>query len=53
VATDDNGKPTAVPAWTPEADEDIALQRYAIRLMDLRKGIEDEVKRFQSVDGGA
>ena len=50
VATSDEGKPTPVPAWMPEVGEDIALQRYAIRLMDLRKGIEDEVKRFQAVE---
>jgi hypothetical protein len=36
----------AVPAWTPLADEDIALESYARRLMELRKGIEAEMARY-------
>lgn len=47
VATDDEGKPVSVEAWKPRTEEDAALERYAKKLMDLRKGIEDEVKRFQ------
>jgi acyl-CoA hydrolase len=47
VATDDDGKPVRVEPWQPQTDEDAALERYAKKLMDLRKGIEDEVKRFQ------
>lgn len=47
VATDDEGKPVSVEPWKPRTEEDAALERYAKKLMDLRKGIEDEVKRFQ------
>jgi acyl-CoA hydrolase len=46
VALDDEGKPTAVPRWTPTTDEDTALERYALRLMELRRGIEDEMRPY-------
>jgi acyl-CoA hydrolase len=46
VAVDSEGKPVAVPPWTPEAAEDIALQNYALRLMALRKGIEEEMNTY-------
>lgn len=46
VAVDNEGKPVAVPLWTPESTEDIALQNYALRLMELRKGIEDEMNPY-------
>jgi len=48
VATNDEGRPVPVPLWEPQSDEDKALGRYATRLMDLRKGIEDEMSRFQA-----
>lgn len=43
VAVDDAGAPAAVPAWTPETEADRAEEGYARRLMDLRKGIEQEM----------
>ena len=43
VAVDSDGKPVEVPAWSPESAEDIALQNYALRLMELRKDIEEEM----------
>ncbi len=43
VAVDDQGKPTAVPRWEPQTEEDIALHQYALKLMELRKGIEAEM----------
>jgi acyl-CoA hydrolase len=43
VAMDDQGKPTEAPAWKPETDADRALERHAIRLMELRRGIEEEM----------
>jgi acyl-CoA hydrolase len=46
VAVDDDGQPVAVPAWTPLTDEDIALESYARKLMELRKGIEAEMARY-------
>ena len=48
VAMDDNGKPAEVPAWTPETDEDKALEAYARKLMDLRSKLDEEVKQFLS-----
>lgn len=41
VAVDEQGNPVAVARWHPETEEDVALERYAIRLMELRKGIEE------------
>ncbi len=46
VAVDSEGKPVAVLPWTPESAEDIALQNYALRLMALRQGIEDEMNPY-------
>ena len=47
VAVDDAGKPIPVPVWKAETDEDRRLEAYAKQLMDLRKGIEEEMSRFQ------
>ncbi len=44
VAIDENSRPTAVPSWVPQSEEDIAMERYALKLMDLRKGIEEEMR---------
>lgn len=43
VAIDTAGQPIAVPAWEPLTEEDRALHTYAIRLMALRKSIEEEM----------
>ena len=40
VAIDSSGKPVEVPAWEPQTEEEKSLRDYAIRLMELRKGIE-------------
>jgi uncharacterized protein (TIGR00369 family) len=45
VALDDDGKPTPVPPWVPTNEFDDALSKYAIRLMDLRKGMEEEMAK--------
>lgn len=44
VALDKEGKPSPVPRWVPETEEDRSLEAYALRLMDLRKGIESEME---------
>lgn len=44
------GKPTAVPSWTPEAAEDCRLAEYAMKVMDLSKGIEQTVAHYQDAD---
>jgi acyl-CoA hydrolase len=43
VAVDDQGQPVPVPTWTPTTPDDLALQQYALRLMDLRKQIDAEM----------
>jgi acyl-CoA hydrolase len=41
VAVDEQGNPVEVARWRPETEEDAALERYAIKLMELRKGMEE------------
>lgn len=38
-----DGKPTPVPAWQPRNEEDVRLQEYARRLMDMSKAMERQV----------
>jgi acyl-CoA hydrolase len=46
VAMDDQGKPTPVPQFTPQTEEEKRKEKYAIRLMELRKSIESEMGAF-------
>lgn len=46
VSMNDDGKPAIVESWVPATASEIAEQRYAVKLMDLRKGIEDEANRL-------
>ncbi|MCE3229225.1 MAG: thioesterase superfamily protein [Bacteroidetes bacterium] len=46
VALDENRKPRASKKWEAHTDHEIALEKYAIRLMELRKGIEEEMRPF-------
>jgi acyl-CoA hydrolase len=48
VAVDEEGKPLEVASWTPETEEEISLERYAIRLMELRKQIEEEMHPYRT-----
>jgi acyl-CoA hydrolase len=41
VALDDQGAPAEMKRWRLETEEDAALEQYAKRLMELRKGIEE------------
>jgi uncharacterized protein (TIGR00369 family) len=43
VGVDTQGQPQAVPVFTPLTPEQIALETYAKRLIDLRKNIEAEM----------
>jgi SOS response regulatory protein OraA/RecX len=45
VALGQNGRPKAVPSWTPVTDTDRALQAYALRLIELRKLMDAELER--------
>lgn len=44
VAVDENGKPTPVPQWNPVTPNDIFLRESAIRLMNMRKEIGEEME---------
>jgi acyl-CoA hydrolase len=45
VAIDAQTKPIEVPKWEPKTPDDLALHQYAVKLMELRKGIEEEMSR--------
>ncbi|QMV16969.1 acyl-CoA thioesterase [Vibrio spartinae] len=44
VAVDEDGKPSTVPEWLPVTPEDIALRESAIRLMNMRQEIGEEME---------
>lgn len=46
VAVDKESKPTPVPKFEPETDDEKKMQEYAKRLVKLRKNIEDEMQTF-------
>jgi acyl-CoA hydrolase len=54
VALDAGGRPTPVPKWEPTAPEDRALQARAVRLRELGRDIQEELRTFESAaaDGG-
>ena len=41
------GKPAPVPAWVPTSEDDKRLAEYAIKVMDLSKGIEETIARYR------
>ena len=43
VAVDSGGDTVQVPSWTPTSEEDIRLQKHAMRMAELRKEQEDEL----------
>lgn len=43
VAIDAEGKPQEVRPWVPQTDEDRALAGYALKLMELRRGLEEKM----------
>ncbi|WP_443939975.1 acyl-CoA thioesterase [Pedobacter sp. MW01-1-1] len=46
VAVNDSGEPQAIPKFAPKTEKEIAMQSYAIKLMDLRKDIDEEMKPY-------
>lgn len=46
VAVDETGHKVAIPQWTPETEEDIKQHNSAIKLMELRKDISEEMERL-------
>ena len=53
VAIDADGKPVEVPAWEPKTGEEKSMRDYAIRLMELRKGIEAQAGPLGASENGA
>ena len=45
-----DGKPSPVPALTQETEEDQRLAEYALKVMDLSKGIEQTIERYRQAD---
>lgn len=46
VAVDEEGKPVKVKKWKPTSTKDKQLEKYAIKLMNLRQKIEKEMQPF-------
>lgn len=46
VAVDEDGKSKKVPKWIPTTDKEVEREKYAIKLMNLRKNIENEMSPF-------
>ena len=46
VAIDGMGKPVPVPHWEPQTDQQKQMEQYAVKLMDLRRTIEDEMEQY-------
>lgn len=46
AAVDDTGKTVQVPKWIPQTANEISLEGYAKKLMDLRKDIDEEMKPY-------
>lgn len=49
VAVDDNQNPVAVPNFIPENEDEKQREQYALKLMELRKNIGDEMKKFTEI----
>ena len=50
VALDEGGKPVAVPPLKQDTEEDKRLAEYALKVMELSKGIEQTVERYREAD---
>lgn len=46
VSMDEDGKPIPVEKFTPTNQLQIEMEQYALKLVDLRKSIENEMGRF-------
>ena len=53
VAVDPKGNPTPVPKWTPKTPDEISLESYAKRIMELRKLNQKELLSLREKDGNA
>jgi uncharacterized protein (TIGR00369 family) len=50
VAMDEDGRPTAVPSWTPTTERERALERYALRMIEHRRQMEEEAQAVNRSD---
>ena len=46
VAVDEKGNSKPVPKWNPTTEAEVDKEEYAIKLMNLRRNIEDEMSPF-------
>lgn len=46
------GKPSSVPSWQPATDADRRMSEYAIKVMELSKGIEQTIAHYQQPGAG-
>jgi acyl-CoA hydrolase len=46
VAVDEDGKPKETRQWVPDTERERHMEQYAIRLMKLRKDIEEEMSPY-------
>ena len=46
VSTDENGKPIPTEKFIPETKHQIEMEKYALRLIELRKSIDLEMSKF-------
>lgn len=46
VAVDEQGNPTSIKNWAPQTEQEKKMEEYAIRLMELRTGIEKEMEPY-------
>jgi acyl-CoA hydrolase len=44
VAMGEEGRPVPVPAWEPHTEHERALERYALRMIEHRKQMEEEAQ---------
>ena len=52
VAVDQNGQSERVPEWVPETEEDKKQHQAAVKLMEMRKQIGEEMEIFFENDEG-
>lgn len=48
VAVDEHGRPTPVPEWVPQTPGDIAMRDSALRLIEMRSQIAEEMRSYLS-----
>jgi uncharacterized protein (TIGR00369 family) len=48
VAMGEEGRPVPVPSWTPRTEHEKALERYALRMIEHRKQMEEEAALVNS-----